>query len=66
MHMEHAKAVLDACHLKQDQHVLMASGRAARVAEIGQTTIRFDYLEPGKPDDCVVLPRHRVPEMVRV
>jgi hypothetical protein len=66
MHMEHAKPVLDACHLREGQHVLMATGRAARVADIGPKVIRFDYLEPGKPDDCVILPRHRVPEMVRV
>ncbi|PXX42229.1 hypothetical protein DFR38_12026 [Aquitalea magnusonii] len=66
MHMEHAKAVLDACYLKQGQHVLMASGRAARVAEIGKSTIRFDYLDSGKAEDHVIIPRHRVPEMVRV
>ncbi|SUX53645.1 Uncharacterised protein [Chromobacterium vaccinii] len=29
MHMEHARAVLDACHLREGQHVLMATGRAA-------------------------------------
>ncbi|MBM2884083.1 hypothetical protein JFK97_06735 [Chromobacterium phragmitis] len=66
MHMEHARAVLDACHLRHGQHVLMATGRAARVAEIGPLTIRFDYLERVRPDDYVVVPRHRVPEMVRV
>ncbi|WP_043614253.1 hypothetical protein [Chromobacterium violaceum] len=66
MHMEHAKAVLDACHLREGQHVLMATGRAARVAEIGATTIRFDYLESVQRDDYIIVPRHRVPEMVRV
>ncbi|PRP68713.1 hypothetical protein BUE93_20830 [Chromobacterium amazonense] len=66
MHMEHAKAVYDACHLRHGQHVLMATGRAAKVGEIGQTTIRFDYLERNRPDDCVIIPRHKVPEMVRV
>ncbi|WP_156876832.1 hypothetical protein [Paludibacterium yongneupense] len=45
----------------------MASGRAAEVGKIGDRTIRFDYLGRGmKPDDCVVLPRHRIPEFVRV
>lgn len=66
MHMEHTRAVLDACHLREGQHVLMASGRAARVAVIGPKTIRFDYLERNQPDDCIVVPRYKVPELVRV
>ncbi|OBU85856.1 hypothetical protein [Chromobacterium subtsugae] len=66
MHMEHARAVLDACHLREGQHVLMASGRAARVGEIGPTTIRFDYFERLSKEDYIIIPRHRVPEMVRV
>lgn len=66
MHMEHAKPVLDACHLHEGQHVLMASGRAARVADVGQHAIRFEYLEQRGPDDYIVLPRHRVPEIVRI
>ncbi|KMN32072.1 hypothetical protein VI26_18040 [Chromobacterium sp. LK1] len=66
MHMEHTRAVLDACHLREGQHVLMASGRAARVAEIGPKTIRFDYLERNQPDDYIVVPRYKVPELVRV
>ncbi|WP_043632695.1 hypothetical protein [Chromobacterium haemolyticum] len=66
MHMEHTRAVLDACHLREGQHVLMASGRAARVAVIGPKTIRFDYLERNQPDDYIVIPRHKIPELVRV
>lgn len=66
MHMEHTRAVLDACHLREGQHVLMVSGRAARVAVIGPKTIRFDYLERSQPDDYIVVPRYKVPELVRV
>ncbi|MGR2678711.1 hypothetical protein [Chromobacterium haemolyticum] len=66
MHMEKAKAVYDACHLREGQHVLMVSGRAARVAVIGPKTIRFDYLERNQPDDYIVIPRHKIPELVRV
>lgn len=66
MHMEHAKPVLDAAHLKHGQHVLMASGRAAQVHAIKQTTIVFEYLGAIKPDDYIELPRHRIPELVRV
>ena len=44
----------------------MVSGRAAKVAVIGSTTIRFDYLDSGKPDDCIIIPRHKIPEFVRV
>ncbi|OVE45675.1 hypothetical protein [Chromobacterium violaceum] len=65
MHMEHAKAVLDACHLREGQHVLMATGRAAQVHNLKQTTIVFRYFGLGA-DDFVEIPRHRVPEMVRV
>lgn len=66
MHMEHTKAVLDACHLRQGQDVMMASGRAARVHSIKPLTIVFKYLESGKPDDYIEVPRRRVPELVRI
>lgn len=66
MHMEHTKAVLDACHLRHGQHVLMASGRAAKVHAIKPQTILFAYLDSTRPDDYIEIPRHRVPEMVRV
>lgn len=66
MHIEHARAVLDACHLREGQHVLMASGRAAQVCEIDQATIKFRYLGSSTRDDFVVILRHRVPDLVRV
>jgi len=66
MHLEHARVVLDAAHLKQDQHVLMATGRAARVHTIKHGSILFEYLESGQPDDFIEIPRHRIPEFVRV
>ncbi|TDR82193.1 hypothetical protein [Paludibacterium purpuratum] len=66
MHLERCKSVLDACHLREGQHVLMATGRAAKVAVIDQTVIRFDYFERRGPDDYVIVPRHKVPELVRV
>lgn len=66
MHMEHAKPVLDACYLHEGQHVLMASGRAAKVHTIKHSTILFEYLGTLKPDDYIEIPRHKIPEMVRV
>ncbi len=66
MHMEHAKAVLDACYLHEGQHVLMASGRAAKVSEVGPVAIRFDHLERSRPDDYIIIPRHKVHELVRI
>ena len=68
MHMEHAKAVLDACHLKQDQHVLMVSGRAAWVKTLKTNTILFAYFctDKPQPEDFIEIPRHRIPEFVRV
>lgn len=66
MHIERARAVLDACHLREGQHVLMASGRAAKVSVIGSTTIRFDYLGSFKPNDYIIVLRHKIPELVRV
>lgn len=66
MHMEHCKPVLDAVDLRLGQHVLMASGKAAKVKTIKASTILFQYLESGKPGDYIEIPRHRVPELVRV
>lgn len=66
MHMKHTTPLMDACHLRIGQHVLMASGRAAQVCEIDQATIKFRYLGSANRDDCVVILRHRVPELVRV
>jgi hypothetical protein len=64
--MEHAKAVLDAAHLREEQHVLMASGRAAKVVEIGPASILFEYLDSRRHCDRVEVQRHRIPELVRV
>lgn len=66
MHLKHVTPVLDAAHLKQDQHVLMATGRAAWVHTIKATTIVFAYFGTTKPDDYIEIPRHRIPEFVRV
>lgn len=66
MHMEHVRAVLDAAHLKQGQHVLMVSGRAAKVSALKSSTILFEYLDSGRTDDVIEIPRWRVPEFVRV
>ena len=66
MHLEHCTAVLDAVYLHEGQHVLMKSGRAAVVADVGPVVIRFDYLGSCQPDDYVIISRHRVHEQVRV
>ena len=67
MHMEHCKPVEDAVYLHEGQHVLMLSGRAAVVADVGPVVIRFDYLgKHVKADDFVVIPRHKIPDMVRI
>lgn len=66
MHMKHATPLLDACHLRLGQHVLMATGRAAQVCEIGQAVIKFRYLSSATRDDVVDILRHKVPELVRV
>lgn len=67
MHLERCKPVEDAVWLHEGQHVLMASGKAAVVAYVDAKVIQFNYLGPNpKAEDCVIVPRHRVPDLVRV
>jgi hypothetical protein len=66
MHMEHCKPVEDAAWLHEGQHVLMATKRAAVVKTIKATTILFQYLGSNRSDDFIEVPRHRIPEFVRI
>lgn len=66
MHMEHTRHVLDAAHLRDGQHVLMQSGRAAAVQELKYDTIVFRYLESTKKNDTVELTRKQVLSAVRI
>lgn len=46
----------------------MVSGRAAWVKAIRANTILFAYFDTAqpKPEDFIEIPRHRIPEFVRV
>jgi len=65
MYIQHANAVLETCNLREDQQVLLPSGRAARVVEFKPSSVRFRYLDSTVADE-LELSRFQVGALVRI